>query len=1135
MLSSQLAKSIEQQYQKKTPIEHVLERPDTYVGSTERMKKKLFCLDSVNNIKLKEVDFIPALYRIIDEILVNAVDNHHRKGTHTNELRVTIDEAKNWIHIRNNGKSVPVEMHKIEKIYVPELVFGNLLTGSNFDDNEVKFTGGRNGYGAKLANIFSTDFTIEIMDHKGTHYIQNWKKNMSQISTPTIVENKQKTEPYIQVSFHPDFKKFQSTGLNKELNMIDLLKRRIYDLSACNPKLNVYLNDKKVEVDNFKEYVKLFYQNNSSGEHPEKMFVHKHICDGWEIAIGASVGEEFNQISFVNSIATVQGGSHVNFVLNQLSTKISEYIAKTYTDLQLTISPYMVRNHITLFINSLIENPTFDSQTKETLTTKSISFAQKVVISNDLINSIANHTPIIDNIIAFANYKQSSASSKKFKKRESKLLIPKLDDANLAGTNRSMECVLILTEGDSAKALAISGLSVVGRDRFGVFPLKGKLLNVREASADQIRDNQEIQNLKKILGLDDVSKTDSFEELTKRLRYGKVMLMCDQDHDGSHIKGLLLNMIHFFYPELLRNNFVDEFITPIIKVSKGSDVKSFFSIPEFQNWWTKVPENEKNRWNQKYYKGLGTNSSKEAKDYFSNLKRHVIALQYDDDSEPNIELAFSKDLANARKSWVASLKDGTFLDTTNGKVTITDFINNELILFSNQNNIRSIPSIVDGLKPSQRKILFACLKRDLKDEIKVAQLAGYVSEHSAYHHGEQSLYGTITSMAQDFVGANNIPLLYPSGQFGTRLQGGDDAASARYIYTRLNKLTRLIFLKEDDQILDYQEEDGMIIEPKFYLPIIPMLLVNGAEGMGTGWSTSIPSFNPIDLIDSLNILLDSNAENIGNVKLPSLDMWARGFKGKIEMNDSGKFISKGIFKMKSRGDSIEFDISELPIGEWTENYKSHLQSLVKKGLIKSKITERNTENSVGFTIAINDPDEFSESQLKKLKLEKSFSLSNMTVFSENFDIIQFSNVNDIIKQFYLVRLSYYHQRKSHLMKQLEKQIRILSNKVKFLNFITSNESNLNTFIKTKKENIPSFLTNVVGIVVDPTTIEQSFNYLTDMNILSLTHEHKDRINKQLESAQQELQQVSSDDPKLMWKRDLKRLRDELTKSENWVV
>lgn len=484
--------------------------------------------------------------------------------------------------------------------------------------------------------------------------------------------------------------------------------------------------------------------------------------------------------------------------------------------------------------------------------------------------------------------------------------IPKLDDANFAGTSRGRECTLILTEGDSAKSLAIAGLSVVGRDFYGVFPLKGKLLNVREASHKSITANAEIQNIVRIMGLEYGKKyTD-----TKGLRYGHLMIMADQDHDGSHIKGLVLNFLHHFWPTLLSiPGFLKEFITPIVKaVPNTSTLKklkkagtfgnmthttiqnntpsadgtlTFFTLPEYTNW--KRANSGTSGYQVKYYKGLGTSTAAEAKSYFSDLDLHALTFEMDnpeetgEDADNLINLAFSKKRADDRKQWLMAYQPGSYVDYGVDKMLVSEFVHKELILFSVADNIRSIPSLVDGLKPAQRKVLFACFKRNLKQDIKVAQLAGYVSEHAAYHHGEASLNSTITGMAQDFVGSNNVPLLVPSGQFGTRLMGGQDAASARYIFTRLSPITRLIFHPDDDKLLSYLDDDGVSIEPEYYLPIIPLILVNGAEGIGTGWSTSIPNHNPLEIIQILKKKI--RGEYVGNRVLTP---WYRGFRGVVQ-------------------------------------------------------------------------------------------------------------------------------------------------------------------------------------------------------------------------------------------------------------
>lgn len=301
---------------------------------------------------------------------------------------------------------------------------------------------------------------------------------------------------------------------------------------------------------------------------------------------------------------------------------------------------------------------------------------------------------------------------------------------------------------------------------------------------------------------------------------------------------------------------MEEFITPIIKVFKTRkdqaggqpQEKCFYSVPEFDEWQKHTPD--WHTWKIKYYKGLGTSTSKEAKEYFSDMTRHCIRFEYSGTRDDlSIQLAFNKRLVEERKDWLTKFmekrtQDRQYLYHKDTRViNFSQFVNKELILFSNLDNERSIPSIVDGFKPGQRKVLFACFKRNLTKEIKVAQLAGSVAELSAYHHGEQSLMSTIINLAQNFVGSNNLNLLQPIGQFGTRLHGGKDAASPRYIFTALSPLTRILFNAKDDPLFDYINDDGQIVEPEFYCPIIPMVLVNGAEGIGTGWAVKIPNFN----------------------------------------------------------------------------------------------------------------------------------------------------------------------------------------------------------------------------------------------------------------------------------------------------
>ena len=306
-------------------------------------------------------------------------------------------------------------------------------------------------------------------------------------------------------------------------------------------------------------------------------------------------------------------------------------------------------------------------------------------------------------------------------------------------------------------------------------------------------------------------------------------------------------------------------------------------------------------------------------------------------------MAFNKKKAEERKNWLMNFDPNTPpLNLDVSKITYNKFINRELILFSMYDNQRSIPSVCDGLKPSERKILYGCFKKNLREEIKVAQLVGYISEHTAYKHGEQSLAGTIVAMAQNFVGSNNINLLMPNGQFGTRNKGGKDCASPRYIFTELNKVTRHLFNQNDSPLMDYIFEEGQKIEPNWYLPIIPMILVNGCEGIGTGWRSQLPCFNPHEIVKSLKSKLKGN-------EFLKLEPWYKGYQGEIKENPNkeGHYIVKGKYHWSDE-DPNKVIITEIPIKKWTENYKYFLQELMGIEILnkeedKSKKKEKRKE------------------------------------------------------------------------------------------------------------------------------------------------------------------------------------------------
>ena len=588
--------SVERIYQKKSQLEHILLRPDTYIGSVETETKQMWVYDQEAGMQLRDISYVPGLYKIFDEILVNAADNKQRDNSMTC-IRVDIDPDKNEIVIFNNGKGIPVVEHKDEKMFVPTLIFGHLLTSSNYDDNEKKVVGGRNGYGAKLCNVFSTRFKVETSCKEFKKaFSQVWTNNMGSTKEPKITPAT--GEDYTRITFSPDLSKFKMNELDKDI--VALFSRRAYDIAGSSKGVKVFLNGKKLPVNGFKDYIEMFIKDKEDEMGNPLKIAYELVNERWEIGVTVS-DKGFQQLSFVNSIATTRGGKHVDYVADQVVSKIIDIIKKKNKD-KVNIKPFQVKNHLWVFVNCLIENPTFDSQTKETMTLQSKSFGSKCTPTDKFFNAI-NKIGVFESVMTWIRFKQQTELSKQCNsKKQSKLKgIPKLEDANDAGTKHSIDCTLILTEGDSARTLVVAGLGVIGRDKYGVFPLRGKMLNVREATHKQILENAEINNVIKIVGLQYKKQYSTVEDL-KTLRYGKIMIMTDQDQDGSHIKGLLINFIHYNWPKLLELNFLEEFITPIVKVKKGNHCQSFYSLPEFKEWKDETPN--WSSWTIKYYKGM---------------------------------------------------------------------------------------------------------------------------------------------------------------------------------------------------------------------------------------------------------------------------------------------------------------------------------------------------------------------------------------------------------------------------------------------------------------------------------------------------------------------------------------------------
>jgi len=1099
-------KTLDEKYQKKTQLEHIKELPDTYIGSVEKTEVNLWVHDGSNMLK-KNINITPGFYKIFDEVLVNAIDHYVRSLSNKGKLKVSIikveiDEKSGVISVYNNGEGIDVAIHPKENIYIPTMIFGELLTSTNYDKSEKKITGGKNGFGAKLTNIFSKKFIIETVDSsRKLKFIQTFTNNMNEKTDPKIT--KFSGVPYTKITFLPDYPKFGMKKLNKDI--VSLLRKRVYDTSAItDSKVLVHFNGKKIDCKTFDKYVDLYI-----GGKKDTPRIYEDINDRWEIVACVSPDDKFEQVSFVNGVYTYKGGKHVEYVSRHICKKLQTYAAtKGYKRKKMKLKQSVIHDNLMLFIRSTIENPSFDSQTKEYLTTPSNKFGSSINISDKFIEKLAK-MGILEKAMKLSEYKMDNQLIKTSGKKQNTIRgIPKLEDANWAGSKKAHECTLILTEGDSAKSTAVAGLSVIGRDKYGVFPLRGKLLNVRDASMDKVKNNAEISNLVKIMGLHYGKKYTDI----KSLRYGSILILTDQDVDGSHIKGLVMNWIEHFWTSLFKiDGFVTSLQTPIVKATKGKKVKSFYTLTAYDSWKKKI--NTFKGYSIKYYKGLGTSTSKEAKEYFKDLNKNKVIYIYD---EPEcFTKVFCKDKSDERKTWLMNYDRENILDVKKTKIPCTDFFNKDMIHFSNYDCERSIPSIVDGLKLSQRKVLYGAFKRNLVKEIKVAQLSGYVSEISCYHHGEQSLNETIISMAQNFVGSNNINLLEPIGQFGTRLQGGKDSASPRYIFTKLSKVTKILFNPVDNYLLDYKNDDGSPVEPYHYVPIIPMILVNGATGIGTGFSTNVPSFNPKDLISNLLLLMDE--KNMKKIK-----PWYRHFKGKIYCKN-GKFYTRGICKISGK----DVAITELPIGMWTDKYKEFVEDLIidssknipvkkKKKQFISGYKTNCTENDVHFTLEFGKNCKDIDKALNLVD-SKNTSMSNIHLYNEQGTIKKYNSVNEIIQEFYEIRLKYYGKRRDYLISKLKKEIDIIESKIKFISGFVSGELKI---LNIDVEDIIKQLDKI-----DLLKVGGSYDYLIDMRIRTLTKKKILELKNQHDKILVDLNLIISKTDKDMWKEDLNELID----------
>lgn len=1103
-------------------IQHALHAADFYIGqsvNTTSPEVSRFVYSSEKNLmEYKLVQYPHGLLKLFDEALVNASDNRHRGTT---SIKVGISLMYNSIWVHNDGPSfsiVPTDHDSrwdpSQKAYQPEVAFFHCKTSSAYNKKQ-RITGGKFGLGAKLIAIFSKWCTIEMCDGK-TYYFQKSEDHMTKVNPPKVHPSTE--TPYLSICFKPDLDLFWPVGKAPPKIpdcVLDLFHTRVLDIAGICEGTKVFwaldrdrfiapksCTFEKVSVKSFKDYVKLFVPEElksqlDSGDTNLKIAYHSQ--PRWQVCMIQNPWPFPVNVSFVNSINTYMGGEHVKYIQSQVYQHCKSKIDG--------IDVRRVQKSVMLFINATVEDPSFSSQCKETLQTLPSLFGSECNLLDKFFNSLSRNG-VMESLKSEMESKELATASRTIGagKKKSVHDIKNFRDARYAGSRQSNKCTLFFVEGMSALALAEVGISVLGSDYYGAFPVKGKIINA-DNGIKKVHANDEFKYICRILGLDIKDK----DMQVSQLRYGQIVIMTDADPDGSHIRGLLLYMFSKFWPSLLKEEgFIKFMITPIVVAKNKSTTKHFYTLPSFRAWFDGLQN--KQSWTIKYYKGLATSTQKEGRVYFKNSRDHIrtfsAATQVDFNMLSMVFNKKEKEAANRRREWLKTFDESKCIPYDQiRQVSIERFLKEDMIHYSWLSVCRAIPACEDGFTPAARKCLWTFLKRGIIKDEKVCTLQSFVDRDTNYHHAADSLGQTIIRMAQTFVGAQNVNLFFPSGQFGTRVDGGDKTVGAtRYIFSRLSKITRSIFVEDDDSILPTQEDEGHIIEPVFTAPIIPMILVNGANQVGTAYACKIPCYRPEDLICAIERRLEDKPWE-------PLCPWYHRFLGEIKGDEKGGFVSKGCVKKVS--DKV-YHITELPIRVWREDFKSNLTKMVESGKIDS-FHERHRNNDIFFDVTLTNPRKDVDPHAF-FGLQNKFS-PNMNLFMADLKVHSFKSVEELVNKWFDFRLPIYEARRKQKCADLQKQIPFLKSKTDFIRIVISGVFRLGRKKSCLAEDLQS-----------NHNIPAEFHArLFQMDVNSFTEERIEKIEKELADTIALQEFYSSATPQQLWKRDLENLKLELQK------
>lgn len=1023
-----------QEYQRLELRDQIRLRPETYIGAQAGLTDEQIWVSEIvgeGTIKTKyvSVKLALAVIGVTKEIFDNVTDNVERsrmEGIDPGHVEIAI--GPNILSVKNHGKHIPVVIHHAERIWTPQLIFGVLLTSDNYNDSVSRYKIGRNGYGIKLVNIFSAAFMIEVADPVNKLlYKQNWTNGMSVCNPPVITPYE--GPGYTQVSCLPDFNYFYHKQMEGNVSgevFLDCMQgfffSRALEISFA-AKVPVIFNGQAID---FRDGL-AYYNTHFDSFDPERNFIHWMSPDGKDEFIAVDTPNAGFAHAFVNG-AAVHAGEHVNEYLKAICADVvADLEKKGAKEDSKKITVVNLRKHVSIILRVTLDKPEFDSQMKRKLIkpTPKIRHLPKEVTKTLL------KWKMVDELKAFLGMKP-----KKEDGRVKPLRVTTVDDAtqaNSSNPHERLKCTLILTEGETGKTLALEGLNYLpgGKEYNGVFPLRGKLMNVSRHSEAKVSGNKELMSIMTILNAK--KDIDYFKDRDKiyTLRYGKIALMADADYDGYHIDGLAIKFFFDYLKTLAPFEFVVIIMTPVIEGYRRNQRLAFYHQKQLAKW---MRENDAQGWDFKYFKGLGswTVNKQNCQKLFQSPV--IVTMAVDPTTDDMLKLAFSKGFEDERKKWIAGYDPQSEIILQNPR-PITDFFMEEFRDYSKASVIRAIPRLMDGLKAVHRKVLWGAIlkfgrsKTIPKKLPKLTTFAGFVTERCQYHHGEGALHETIVGMGQCYrTGPNNIPVIHREGNYGTRRKRGADRSPPRYLFVALSPIARYIYRAEDDDILQITMEDGEPAEPKEFYPVIPMCLVNKCEGIATGWSTKIYPHDPRVVLEWVRrwVVEKKEKRHLSNDQLtidlvskPELIPWWREYTGSLVRVKNEPYES---YRNEGRFD-VNFhtiNIRELPVEISPDAYKDWAEKMV------DLYHEKPEEATFRDFVVVTPPPEIhcqifgmSSPTVEKLNLVRTISMSNMTLLDKDEIPKKFNYTFEIMCEWCLDRLTHYTRRKQHLIRKSE--------------------------------------------------------------------------------------------------------------------